>query len=184
MAERNRSISYNSKIIDKFSQLHNKLMNTSRWKFILAMLLSNLACIVLGSFLFRIFPIDTTHPALSDLEINYFYLVLVAPFVETIIFQAIPIATINLVLSYYRPDNKVHFSKILLSALFFASVHYFDYNYSGVKFLTTFFNGIVLGYIFESYYINGKKAFSTTFYVHTLTNLVSIVPMSLSMVLK
>lgn len=170
-------------ILNMLEKQHLIFMNFSRAKFILTMVVVNMIIIILGSFLFKLFPIDISDPALSSSKNNYFYFIAIAPFIETIIFQALPIIIINAVMTYFFNDNHIRISVILFSALLFGGVHFFDYNFSPVKFIVTMMNGLVLAYVFESYSLNGKKAFFTTFYVHSLTNLVNLIPVTVLYVL-
>ena len=159
-----------------FERIHHRLMMFHPAVFILIMVGLNHLIILLGSVAFKFFSIDRSAPGLSDPTINYFHMVIMAPFVETIVFQWLPIMLLAMIASYLHRSDKVRISAIVISAFVFGSIHFLDYNFSIVKFAVTALNGIILGYAFEAYRYEGRRAFLNTFLIHMLTNSLSLLP--------
>ena len=153
--------------------LHNFMDRLSVVKFILLATLLNIGIIIIISPLHIIYPIVEDYVQPTIFWGNVFGVVVVAPIWETFAFQTIPL----FILGGIRSDEeRIRFSSIIVSAFLFGGIHYLDYYYSFIKFISTFLMGVVLAYAYELYYYKGRKPYLITALIHSLTNLVFLLP--------
>ena len=95
----------------------------------------------------------------------YFEVVVLAPIIETLIFQVVIIESIY----RYRKNSRV--LAILFSALVFGLAHQYSLEYV----IATFFLGLYLGMIYTEFKkISFKEAFLITFITHMISNFIEI----------
>lgn len=171
--EKDRKNKLAKKINRMVINLHNFMAKLSTVKFILVAVFIIILIVVVFSPLFKKYPIIEGYLEPKVTSDKLFGLVVVAPIWETFIFQALPLFILD---ARIPGEEKIRLSSILISAFLFGIVHYFDYNNSFIKFLCTFFDGIVLAYAYELYKVRDKKPFLVTAIIHSFSNFIMVIP--------
>jgi len=108
--------------------------------------------------------VSDTDSNISDRPHGYFFaVVVVAPLVETLIFQSLLQRLMLHLCSSTR--NKIHYTAFIV-AVAFSLTHYYSIQYILFAFLV----GLCLNYTYLYYMPNHKKAFWTVVLVHALRN--------------
>ncbi|RVU90935.1 CPBP family intramembrane metalloprotease [Flavobacterium columnare] len=118
------------------------------------------------NFLIKIFELKNLNNSGNDLEnfskfSKFLIIVIVAPFIETLIFQYLPLK----VLERFKIENR--FLLIIIPSLIFSLIHPYHYIYI----LMTFFGGIILNSYYQISKNNNKYYFFLTTLLHSMYNL-------------
>lgn len=132
-----------------------------RAKFIIIALLVNISILNITAPLFAKYPIKLTiSEGYIEPQITLSFiirLIVIAPIWEIFVFQVILIGIINFIIMIISKENKIRATSIIVSALLFVLVHFFDYDTNIIKFLSTFLTGIILAYAYLLYMYKEEK---------------------------
>lgn len=169
-----------------FKKIHNYLNRLSTIKFIIMALIVNILILAFTSFLsLHTFLSNYRAPMIQDYvqpDFSFNYVlsfiisaVIIAPIWETFVFQTIPIVVTSAIIK--EQSRKRHFGiiPILISALFFAIIHYFDYGNDLPKLISTFLIGLLLAYSYTIYMHKKKRPYLITAIIHGLMNLTALI---------
>jgi len=100
----------------------------------------------------------------------------VAPIWETFIFQLLPILVVDKMIESRTEEEKIRGTSIIVSAFLFGMAYYLTHYLDLIKFMSTFFAGIVLAYSYALYKYKEKNPYQITVIIHGLSNLVFYIP--------
>jgi membrane protease YdiL (CAAX protease family) len=149
----------------KLYEFHFLFIHLDKWKIILLAVIINFLNTFFFSFISNVFfnmKLSKGFRSFDSLMDEIIIAILVAPLVETIIFQYGIIETFK---SRYKP-----LICCIISAFLFALIHMYNYFY----FLFAFFSGLVLAYVYYIGNIN-RKGILFVFLVHFIYNSIGVI---------
>lgn len=162
-------------MVNRLRALDSKLRSLRTSVFIVVMTLLSVAIVL--PFLPILYSLEaitgpTAGPSISDKPLIYQFVggVLLAPVIETLIFQAAPILLLKKY-SSLKPG-----AIILVSSLFFAVAHHYSISYVLFAFLV----GVFLAYSYVLYLKKEASAFWVVTAIHSLRNLFAMVFINVS----
>lgn len=133
----------------------------------LRLLLVHIVSFVLSTLLFSycvatVFDMNSVTPRLGFMD--GFILVLFVPFVETLVFQ-------KTIISYLLHNQKCGRNVVLFISAFCFALYHLDFSW---HFLTLFYAGLFLAFIYHRFRKQPRVAFLTTYIAHALYNSVVV----------
>lgn len=155
--------------MEQINIFHLSLMRIPKWKFIIIMgLFGFLLNLLLSNISYYILDIDLAaeyHETQEILLFTFLSAVIISPFIETLIFQA-------MVLNSLKTHSISLGFKILISALFFGIFHLI---YNVIYGICAFIIGIILAYSFVVYERKNQNPIIVVTLIHSLINLLTLI---------
>lgn len=130
---------------------------------------------LINDFIFKLVLTSIANPSeINDLKdeglgIFVFIIIIVGPFIETIIWQTLPINFVQYVLN--RFTNKLALVPILISALLFGISHLYSFPYV----ILMSFRGMIYAWFFVIIQNRSENATLVVFVIHSLNNLILMI---------
>ena len=181
-----------NKIKDVFIKFDKRCMEMSDFKFVFYILALRMILFLITlpiDFMFmglegiKNYPVEVRQDNIYLIS-SFIYLVIIVPYVETLIFYSVPLGLYYKLRNRFDIDKKWHFITGGLCGLIFGVLHGINYPLIPLKGLNFTIIGCLYSYAYFRYTRLGKKGTNGVWIIHFLNNLIAISPRLLSVVFK
>lgn len=181
-----------NKIKDVFAKFDKRCMEISDFKFtfyilglmmILFLITVPIDVMFIGLEGLKNYPVEVRQDNIYLIS-SFMYLVIIVPYIETIIFYAVPLGLYYKLIKRFDIDKKWIFITGGLCGLIFGVLHGINYPLIPLKGFNFTIIGCLYSYAFFRYRRLGKKGTHGVVIIHALNNLIAISPRLLGVVFK